>query len=964
MATPTNDINNTVPLILTDTATQITDAELRYEFEETPAPPASDITYTIRQSTGNGTLFLDDDDSGAFEADNDTVLDNDGTFTQEDIDSGRLFYLHDPATETETDSFLFSVTETTIDPDEDVSEDGFTIADVIAPLAITTEQNLTVSEGTSLLITPNDLSADSFSVDNAEEVVYTLTAAPDFGNLFLDTNENSQLDGDETALAANGTFTQADINDGFLTYLNTSDGETEDSFSVSASQTDDTQDLAPDATADITITVDTPPELSTNQELTVNEGATATITSASLQVTDSVAAAADLTYTVEQTTLEGRIFRDANDNDSVNPGENLANGATFTQANINNGEIKYRQNPSEDTPNGDSFSFTVEDPEGQTIEETGVFSFDINRAPRLQPVPETVTLNLNTVANGDEVDDIDATDPDGDQVTFEITSGNEDGDDEDTDAPFAIDGEGVITIQDADELVGGEEINLTVTVTDSGDASSEVEITLTPNTPPTFDTTEFSAEVALGRGQASVEAGFSVVLDQEQTLLDSVSDPEEDADLEGIRFEITGGGDNDFDDDGVNAFAIDAGTGDIRIEEPGELFEDNRPEPFTLEVTATDQNGAGLSSESPATVTITFNEETNTAPDIPTPDDPFETIAIDDVIIDDPVGAPIEANDPENDPVTFAITGGNNIDPNQNGTNAFGFDPDNPGQLIVTDNDDLDQLIADNGDQDQTVSLTVQATDEPPEEFGPAIPSEEVTFNILVTPPNEPPTFVTQNPEFSVDADPDPNAEVGDPIQATDPEGDTLTFAITSGNETGAFAINNDGNNNGIITVNDAAEIGNDGDVFDLTVEIDDGSNDPVTTGVTVNVSAAPTANIDVDDNGEITGFTDGILLARALVGFGDANLVAGNVFGPGANRTEAADINTFVDQLEANLTVDVDDNGDITGFTDGILLARALVGFGDANLVAGNVFGPGANRTDAADINDFVDQLEASSLS
>jgi hypothetical protein len=163
--------------------------------------------------------------------------------------------------------------------------------------------------------------------------------------------------------------------------------------------------------------------------------------------------------------------------------------------------------------------------------------------------------------------------------------------------------------------------------------------------------------------------------------------------------------------------------------------------------------------------------------------------------------------------------------------------------------------------------------------------------------------------------------EVGTAI-AVDPDGDDLTLSLApvevaegegrfdvDGDGTNAFEINEEGE----ITVADADDLDFDADIFADLADNEQPSltfnvvatedTDQELTGqdqVTIGLFEQPEgANIDIDGNGEVTGLTDGILIARSLIGFGDVDLVSGNVFGDGATRTEANEINTFVDGLE-----------------------------------------------------------------
>jgi hypothetical protein len=120
------------------------------------------------------------------------------------------------------------------------------------------------------------------------------------------------------------------------------------------------------------------------------------------------------------------------------------------------------------------------------------------------PEPQRPIITLDgpfTVAEdaavGTEVFTVEATDPDeGDEIaTFDITGGNTDVDG-DGEAAFAIDDDGVVTVQDADDLEADTNFNLEVVATDDSDQALEsnpvtfgVEVTAAPDGNLTYDIT-------------------------------------------------------------------------------------------------------------------------------------------------------------------------------------------------------------------------------------------------------------------------------------------------------------------------------------------------------------------------------------------------------------------------------------------------------------------------------------------
>ncbi len=106
---------------------------------------------------------------------------------------------------------------------------------------------------------------------------------------------------------------------------------------------------------------------------------------------------------------------------------------------------------------------------------------------------------------------------------------------------------------------------------------------------------------------------------------------------------------------------------------------------------------------------------------------------------------------------------------------------------------------------------------------------------------------------------------------------------------------------------------------------------------------------LDVDGNNVSDAMTDGVLLARYLLGFRGTNLIAGAV-AAGAPRSSAADIEAFM----AGRVCDLDGDGAQRGNTDGLLAARLLAGRTGSALSAQAV-GAGSARTSGAQIAAFA---------
>lgn len=127
---------------------------------------------------------------------------------------------------------------------------------------------------------------------------------------------------------------------------------------------------------------------------------------------------------------------------------------------------------------------------------------------------------------------------------------------------------------------------------------------------------------------------------------------------------------------------------------------------------------------------------------------------------------------------------------------------------------------------------------------------------------------------------------------------------------------------------------------------------------LSLNNALGAKALFDLDANGAADAFTDGILMIRRLLGATGTNLtLSGAVVGTSAPRSNATDIQHMIDGL-GNLR-DVDGNGTVDAFTDGILIIRYMLGATGTNLTLnGAVVGPGCTRCDGASIGAYIAKM------
>jgi len=313
---------------------------------------AGQIVYTLLDAPDSGTLRLS---SGlGF-----TPIALNGTFTQADIDAGRLNYLHNGA-ETTSDNFVFGVSDGAIAlPD---STFNITVLPVNDPPRVVRNLGASVPEGNVVVIESTLL--EYVDDDNtAAEVIYTLTSAPSTGTLRVGGSD----------LTVGSTFTQEQLNIGLVSYEQNGAESTNDIFNFQVSDGISTLQ----SSFNITIEpVNDPPRFVTQGALTVSEGASSPLTTR-LITTDPDTPTTELRYTLTGGPGFGNLL--------LNGTTTIGVGQTFTQAQVNSGAISYRNNGSEIAT--DAFFFTVSD---GTTTDSGILNINVN------PVNDPPVLVRNT----------------------------------------------------------------------------------------------------------------------------------------------------------------------------------------------------------------------------------------------------------------------------------------------------------------------------------------------------------------------------------------------------------------------------------------------------------------------------------------------------------------------------------------------------------------------------------------
>ncbi len=395
------------------------------------AQGASELSYTVQASSivNNGTLFIDGDSDGSFDG---GALDTDissanSTFTEQNIIDGDIYYEHD-GTETISDGFDFVVSDGTGGTTGSTSfvititlqNDVPVIADLNGDASVYDEGDgqVIVDQGTLATLSDDDLPTDFdggnltvtvSSGGNAAEDLLSLSTA---GNVTLDgtnatdvvrvsavsvgTLMNTITEGNDLIINFNAGATLARVEELIqaITYENTNLGNPTTGAHTFRITVDDGDGSGQSADNEVIFTVqgiNDNPVASVNAGSSLNQGATDIVLQTELEFTDAEQAAANVTYTLDNTTSNGTLRNNVT---------TLIAGSTFTQADINAGDINYEHDGVGSTT--DSFQFDVTDGVGGAVNNV-VFNFTISDVTAAS-ISEAQYLDIDSDGQIDRVD--------------------------------------------------------------------------------------------------------------------------------------------------------------------------------------------------------------------------------------------------------------------------------------------------------------------------------------------------------------------------------------------------------------------------------------------------------------------------------------------------------------------------------------------------------------------------------
>ena len=367
-------------------------------------------------------------------------------------------------------------------------------------------------------------------------------------------------------------------------------------------------------------------------------------------------------------------------------------------------------------------------------ELTSEITLTVNILDNTAPVFNVTVFSVNeNTANNSVIGTLSVSDPDGDVVnivSFSSSNGAI------SVNPLTRD----LTVADASafDFETNDSLSLQVTIEDVATASLQTTETITVNI---IDVNEAPA----------VNTANFIISDQSivNTFVGNVTFEDQDTN-QSHSYSIT-------DSDASDIFTIDTNTGEISILNAA-LLADNGAGVYNLTVEVSDNGNPSLSGSS----TVTIEATTNNAPVIST-----NTLSVNE---NSPAGTligTIEVNDPDDDQITLTLA---------NNSSLADFLLTQDGQLFVRDGAILDF------ESTPEIELEVAATDD-----GPGNLQTLKTIIIELNNVNE--TLQLADADFEISSIFENGAIVGT-LEVTDPDSDTFSFAITTGNNEGIFAIN------------------------------------------------------------------------------------------------------------------------------------------------------------------------------
>ncbi|MEL6398058.1 MAG: cadherin-like domain-containing protein [Cyanobacteria bacterium J06626_4] len=526
------------------------------------------------------------------------------TFTQAQIDANLVEFVQGGS------NFEPALTVTLSDPETSVDVD-FTVdftAENDAPQFVT--NTLSIEEGGTVILnsTETNLQAtDEVGESTDDALTYTITS--------VSNGEFQRLTPEPVTLVVGDTFTQAEVDGGFIQFVQDGTSNAPD-YALTVSDDGINGDPATAITTDpVSVTIPdggftqiNDPPLVVNAAFTVTEDKTITLSSENLSTTDQDATAEQLEYTV---TIDSTADPDQRDSFEIGGVAQAGPTVTFTQAQVDAGEVVFVQGGSSFDPN---LTVTVKDV--AIVDGGGVNTIDVPLVATLDEVNDPLelqTLSL-TLTEGDTVplsaDVLSVTDEETapDQILYTVVTvaGG--------DFVTTADGMAVSTFSQADIDAGLIDFK-----SDGLNDAPTFELTVTDGTASitVTDTSDQGVTFTAENDLPIVVVGDFVVKEGESTLINDtvLSTTDEETALEDLVYTVAIANTDPEQPDGFEIDGVlqttdevtftqaQVNAGLVTFVQGGSSFEPQ------LTVTVTDTEIAGVTNEVPVPLVATFEDE-------------------------------------------------------------------------------------------------------------------------------------------------------------------------------------------------------------------------------------------------------------------------------------------------------------------------------------------------------------------
>ncbi|XP_056271069.1 FRAS1-related extracellular matrix protein 1b [Pseudoliparis swirei] len=360
-------VNDEKPWLLKNVGLEVDSGEHRVissvalEAQDLDTPP-NQVHYFLNAAPRFGKLRLKAESGW-------TELSAGQNFTQDDVEMNRLWYAHTRAAGFKGhDSFRFTLSD--LDNESPSQSFFISVRTVRKGDLVLVSKAVRLMEGQRVVLNTDILLA-SDSAGRPEELVYALSVPPRHGLVHAIQQPGVPLT----------TFTQLDVAAHRVCYTHDNSHRAEtDSFSFVVTNGDASRSGTLHFTVEHGDRI--PPTLHYNTGLRLQDGATETVTSDQLRLTDPDTAAANLSYVITQPPRYGELLLE---------GVPLTPPLTFAQTDVDRLNLAYRHDPGSPA-DIDRFYFLPTDGTnrgylefGQLREEPAVFNIQVDYVDRLPP---------------------------------------------------------------------------------------------------------------------------------------------------------------------------------------------------------------------------------------------------------------------------------------------------------------------------------------------------------------------------------------------------------------------------------------------------------------------------------------------------------------------------------------------------------------------------------------------------